>query len=187
MYTIGLRFVIMRLGNIDEIILDFYYLLEINFRLIWVLLHVQSFLECFILNTLSILTIWLIVPFIYPADVYNRGMFNFFAYSCALMSVISFAYFLEKNSKKAFYFHWISDKKANWLSNVFENMNSGFVSFRGGRISYINSSLKKQLKKFKNFTKKYSPTNSEIFIKNQTNAILNNIEKYESKNKFFIH
>lgn len=57
---------------------------------------------------------------------------------------------MDRQQKLAFYFNWQAEAKAKWLNNVFENLNSGFVSFKDGSINNINSFLKNQVEKLNN-------------------------------------
>jgi hypothetical protein len=147
--AIGFRYTIIRFSKVEIFVLFYLYLIDIVIRLVWVLLFIQTFIESFIWNLLSILTIWLTIPFLFSADVYNTAMTNFSSYTCALLVVIAFSYVLSRQQKRAFYFHWMADRKANWLTSVFENMNTGFISIKGEKISYINSFMLNQFKKIR--------------------------------------
>jgi hypothetical protein len=139
---IAFRFAIIKVTNFYSILLFFEYLLEIIVRLIWVVFFLHSFLESLVLNILSLITVWIVVPTLFPEKLYNEEIINTLAYSFVLFSVIIIAYVLERQQKEAFYFHWQADTKAKWLINVFENLNSGFVSIKNSKISYINSYFK---------------------------------------------
>jgi hypothetical protein len=139
---IAFRFAIIKVTNFYSILLFFEYLLEIIVRLIWVVFFLHSFLESLVLNILSLITVWIVVPTLFPEKLYNEEIINTLAYSFVLLSVIIIAYVLERQQKEAFYFHWQADTKAKWLINVFENLNSGFVSIKNSKISYINSYFK---------------------------------------------
>lgn len=140
----------IRISKVDISILFFMFLIDIVLRLTWVLLFIQTFIESFLLNMFSIFTIWLTIPFLFPADYYNTAMTNFSSYSCSILVVIGFSYILSRQQKKGFYFNWVADTKANWLTSVFENMNTGFISIKGEKISYINSFMLNQFKKIRN-------------------------------------
>jgi hypothetical protein len=146
------RFAIFRIVNVSPILLFFQYFFEIIVRLVWVILFLHSFLESLILNTLSLATVWIVIPCLFPPENFKDEMINTLAYSCVLFSVMGIAFILERQQKLAFYFFWLADKKAKWLTNVFENLNSGFLSIKGGKISFINSFFLTQMKKLKTKT-----------------------------------
>jgi hypothetical protein len=172
---ICLRYTMITLVKLDSNIIFYMYLIDINLRLAWVLLFLHSFVESLILNFLSILTIWLTIPFLYTSDQFITEISIYVAYSSCKLVVIFFSYIISWQQKRAFHFHWIADQKANWLTSVFENMKSGFVSIKGGKITYINSFMLNQFKKIKtdsfkdNFTKELKTNNrneskTNIFI-----------------------
>jgi hypothetical protein len=144
---ISFRFTIFRVVKAPSILLFLEYLFEIMVRLTWVVFNLQSFLESFILNTLSLLAVWIVIPTLYLENYLKDELYETMAYSFVLVSVVSIAYILERQQRIAFYYHWKADKKAKWLTNVFENINSGFVSLKNGKVSYINSHLKNLLEK----------------------------------------
>ncbi len=139
------RFLIIKVSYAHFNLLFFQYLIEMIVRLTWVLLFIHSFKESFILNTLSLITVWIVVPSLYVGDSYNDENINTIAYSFVIFGVIVFAYVLEKQQKEAFYYQWLANSKAKWLTNVFENLNSGFVSIKNSKISYINQNFRKFL------------------------------------------
>jgi hypothetical protein len=127
----------------------FEYLFEIVIRLTWVVLYLHSFYQCMILNALSLITVWLVISTLIPEECFNFEMINTSAYSCVIFSIIGIGYLMERQQKLAFYFSWQAEAKAKWLNNVFENLNSGFVSFKDGSINNINCFFKNQLEKLK--------------------------------------
>lgn len=143
------RFAIIRATDASLILLFFEYLIEIIVRLIWVLLFLHSFKESFFLNTLSLVTVWIVVTSLFPEKSFNIEIINTLTYSCVIISVIVIGYILERQQKEAFYFQWQANSKAKWLTNVFENLNSGFVSIKNSKISYVNSYFKKFLQNLK--------------------------------------
>jgi hypothetical protein len=155
------RFEIFKTQSSTSTLIFFQYLIEMFFRLIWVILFLHSFLESLILNSLVILTVWLTVPFLYPTENFKDEMINSLAYSCVIFSVIVIAYIIERQQKLAFYFLWQAASKAKWLNSILDNLNSGFVSIKSGRIKYINSFFINQLEKFKH-TSKFNEEEIEI-------------------------
>jgi hypothetical protein len=147
------RFEIFKTQSSTSTLIFFEYLIEIFVRLIWVVLYIHSFLESLILNSLVILTVWLTVPFLYPTENFKDEMINSLAYSCVLFMVMVIAYIIERQQKLAYYFLWQAASKAKWLTSILDNLNSGFVSIKSGRIKYINSFFINQLEKFKHTSK----------------------------------
>jgi hypothetical protein len=139
----------------------FQYLIEMFVRLVWVILYLHSFLESLILNSLVILTVWLTIPFMYPTENFEDEMITSLAYSCVLFMVMAIAYIIEREQKKAFYFLWQADSKAKWLTSILDNLNSGFVSIKNGKIKYINSFFINHLEKLK-LTSKFTEDVKEV-------------------------
>jgi hypothetical protein len=144
---VNFRYTIFRVAKIEPIFFYFLIIVELIVRLLWVILNLQTFIECLILNTLSLACIWILYPCVFPENIYRDGMINFAAYSSIFFMTVGFAYVLVRQQKMAFYFHRTAQKKANWLDSVFENMNEGFISVRGKVISYINPYIYKVYKK----------------------------------------
>jgi hypothetical protein len=157
----GFRFEIFKKLNSTSTLIFFQYLIEMFVRLVWVILYLQSFLESLVLNSLVILTVWLTIPFMYPTENFQDEMINSLAYSCVLFMVIVIAYIIEIQQKKAFYFLWQADSKAKWLTSILDNLNSGFVSIKNGKIKYINSFFINHLDKLKH-TSKYTEDVKEV-------------------------
>jgi hypothetical protein len=147
------RFEIFKILNSNSTLIFFEYLIEIIVRLIWVILFIHSFLESLILNSLVILTVWLIIPFLYPTEKFREEMINSSAYSLVILSVMVIGYILERQQKMAFYFLWQASSKANLLTSILDHLNSGFVSIKSGRIKYINSLFINHLEKLKQTSK----------------------------------
>jgi hypothetical protein len=167
-FTISTRHIIIYYTNFADSILSVFYLYEINFRLIWVLFYVHSFYENFFLNLFSIATLYLTYPFLSTYEENSKGMQDIKTYSFFLLSVCCFCYILERFLRTSYYYNWSSVKKAEWLSNVLDNMNSGFISLKGGKITFINIFLLKYLKKLKFHCKLESQRNDhQMGISNQ--------------------
>lgn len=143
---IAFRFTIFRIANASIILLFVQYLIETIVRLTWVVFMIHSFLECVILNLISLFTVWIVIPVLIPENLFKDEMINTLNYSFVIFSVISIAYVLDRQKKESFYFNWKNEKKAKKLTNILENLNSGFVSFKSGQITFINSYFKKILK-----------------------------------------
>lgn len=169
---VNFRYTIFRVAKINTVVFYFLVIIEITIRLIWVIIGLQSFLECLMLNGMSIVFMWALYPPVFPKEIFYDGMINYMVYSTALLVCIVFSYVLERQQKLAFYFNWVAEKKAAWLASVFENMNAGFISIRGDTITYINSFLLKQFYKIKRNKEKNNNA-----LERQINVdILNSVE-----------
>jgi hypothetical protein len=149
----GFRFEFFIIYSSMSKMIFFEYLIEMFVRMVWVILFLHSFLESLILNSLVIVTVWLTVPFLYPTENFNDEMINSLAYSCVIFLVMVIAYILERQQKIAFYYLWQSYRKAKWLTSILDNLNSGFVSVKSGRIKYINSFFISHFEKYKHTSK----------------------------------
>jgi hypothetical protein len=137
--------------------------LEIFVRMLWIMLQLNNFFEFFIVNCMIVISVWSVYG-IHP-EVNNIHQYLSLANSISLSILLVFAYFLEKSHKKAFYYNYLNEQKAEWLQNVLDNMKTGYMSIQGENISYINNYLE------------------QIF--NNWNAIefsTDNVSSHESKN-----
>jgi hypothetical protein len=144
---IALRYTMVVEAKVYKLLVFFEYLFEIIVRLMWVFLSLQSFLESFILNGISLITVWIIVPLLFPDSYYQEEMINTLAYSFVLIGIISIAYLVERKDKTAFYLLSQAQTKIDWLTNIFDNLNSALVTLKDGKIIYINSYFRKHFKK----------------------------------------
>jgi hypothetical protein len=136
---VAFRYTIFRVAKVSSILLFLQYLFETIVRLLFLVLLLQSFLESLVLNIISLSTVWLIVPFLIPDEFYNDEILNTLNYSFVILGIISVSYVFQQQQKRAFYFQWKAGNKATWLTNVIENLSSGFISVKNGKINYINS------------------------------------------------
>jgi hypothetical protein len=148
---IAFRYAIFRVVSVTPLLLFLEYLFEIVVRLIWVVGFIHSFVESLLLNLMSVISVWLIVPFLIPEQFYDDEIKNTLNYTLVIVAVIAISYVLEIQQKEAFYYRLQADSKVKRLTNYFENLKSGFVSLKNGKISFINKHLKDILlnKKFK--------------------------------------
>lgn len=159
------RHILLSCTTINDSVVHLAYFLEINIRMIWALYYVHSFYENFLLNFLSIGTILLIVPFLSSYEDNIKAIVDIKTYAFILLVVSCFCYVLERHLRISFYYKWMAEKKFKWLSNVLNNMNSGFVSLKGGNLAFINNFLQKYLKDVKSHSKLITNRN-EILNKN---------------------
>lgn len=139
--NLSMRFVLLRILHVYNDTLFYLLMIEIIIRLTWVILLIQGFYECFFYNFLPIVIALTLEPFIYPTQIFKSGLLNGTACVTNEIVVLILAYFIEKQIKKAFYYFWISNKKNKWLTNIFDNMNTGFFSIKDKKIIFINNYL----------------------------------------------
>ena len=77
--------------------------------------------------------------------------------------------FRSRGNPFFFYFQRFSDNRANYFVNLFENMNTGFLSIKGNKIVRMNSYLIKKLSKYRSNIEKYNPMSN----RNNTDGKLN--------------
>lgn len=142
---IAFRFAIFRVINVTSILLFLQYLIEIMVRLLWVVIFIHSFMESLILNLMSLATVWIIIPLFIPNKFYDDEIMYTINYSFVIFAVIIINFIIEQKQKEAFYYQWQAENRVKSLANTLENLNSGFVSFRGGKINFINSHMKELL------------------------------------------
>lgn len=171
---ISVRFAFLKIVKVSSIMIFFEYFLEIFIRLFWVILYLQSFLECLILNILSLVTVWIVIGSMYPVESLSEEIIITLAYSVVMFSVIGIAWIVERQQKLSFYFKWKAEKKASWLTKVLDNLNSGYILIKKGKINYINSFLLTLLNRL-----------NQLKIKNNQNLITKDLEGKHFKNKLF--
>lgn len=143
------RNIIITCSNIDIVFLHLAYFLELNCRMMWATYYLLSTYELLVLNFFSLAAIFSIVPYISPREINLKGLEDLKTYVFILTFISSFCFVLERQLRISFYYSWEAEKKAKWLSNVLNNMNSGFVSLKCDKIAFINIFLLKYLKNFK--------------------------------------
>jgi hypothetical protein len=147
------------------------YVLEILLRMCFSIFLIQCFLENIILNGLTCILIWVLYLPALDENVILTATYAQLAYTAIFLVLIGFSYVLEKQQKNAFYFQYTHAKKLEWLTNVFENMNTGFLSIRGDKITYMNSFLQNKINKLKqplnkiNYSKRTSTEGKFIITK----------------------
>lgn len=115
--------------------------IDIIFRLIWKILGLVSFLENLILCLITVAFYWPLYASIAEASTISVTLTSMGAYTTAITIAVIFSYFIDKQQKKAFYYFYTANQKAERFSNILDNINSGFISIKGNKISYINEFL----------------------------------------------
>jgi hypothetical protein len=139
-----------------------------------------SFKQIFILNLISTMFLWTYYLLIDNTVSLQHNALIILTYSIFIILITCFAYFFEKQNKKAFYYLSEIDKKGKWSTNVLDNMNNGYIHFKDNKIDFINNFLLDkifQIKRIKALYEKFS--NDEN--KNMTD------EKLESQESIIFH
>jgi hypothetical protein len=123
---------------------------------------IQSFLENFTLNFLTCILLWVTYMPVIDKVFIIISTYSFLIYSTTFIILIGFSYVMEKQQKNTFYFQYSHMKKLEWLTNVLENMNTGFLSIRGDKITYMNSFLQNKLTKIKHSPNKINLSNRTL-------------------------
>jgi hypothetical protein len=123
---------------------------EFFFRLVWIMLKIQGFYETFCINIINLVILWIVYPTVFlrkSSD--NTNYYSLLVYSFFIMMTVLCSYFFDRKQKEYFFLNLLDKKKAKWLTSVFDNMNNGFLSFKGNSIMYCNSFLFQKLFKSK--------------------------------------
>ncbi len=123
-------------------------LLEILFRLSWMIVSLFNFKEFFFLNLIEII---LVFTYLYPTSepsTRNTTFFYLMCYALLFMVITVYGYILDKQSKLSFYLQYIFKDKVDFLNNVFDNINTGILTIRDNKIYEMNSFLQNFLYKF---------------------------------------
>jgi hypothetical protein len=171
---------LLSLKNINIVLIFFLYILEMLFRMVWVLFSIHSFPENLTLNLMTIVLSWMCYLPLVETKELQFTSYNLLAYSVMYLVIIGFSYTVERQQKNAFYFQFTHAKKLEWLTNVFENMNTGILSIRGNKISYINTFLQTKLDKLKQQTNKIN-----ITYRSNTEGKYRNFKQIKSVFYFF--
>lgn len=134
---------------------------EMIIRLVWVLLGLQGFLESFVLIIIAIIFEWVLYGNI-PTKIPMKDLHLFNGtHSIIMLYVLIFSYFMIKQQKVSFFFFKNANAKAEWFSSVLENINTGYLIIKNGKVFYVNSYLYSKLETL-NFT---DETNEESNIR----------------------
>jgi hypothetical protein len=163
---INLRFPLTRFTEVNLIFFFSLLCLELIFRLVWANMGILTFKQHLILNFISIISIFSVYV---PSSSDNerfKSLILMLAITFTLIVSIIFSYFLERHMKKEFYLNYNDKLKTKWFSNVLENMNTGFLSIKNGKVSYINKFLNEKFRKLK-----YLKSNKEMIFANSSESI----------------
>lgn len=145
----NIAFPIFEFLHFNQNIIFLFMTIELTLRIFLVVLELIEFKENAIIIIISIIFTWAIyIPISDTNRRFGNSLLNF-SYSLILITIIAFAYIIERNLKQTFFYNFKLNKQITWLINALENVNSGFFIIKNGEISYINSYLLKVLENTK--------------------------------------
>lgn len=155
-------------------------IMEFLIRIGYVFQGTLNFLESSSLILASCFSYWLFFPFFTNWSIiwYRILIFNvLFLFE----AVINYFYLYQK--KENFYHQKKAELLCHWYINIFNNMNTGFLSIKNNKISYTNRAILDMIFKFKNtneMLEDFKVKESEIHLNNNNNNnsnILTNSDK----------
>jgi signal transduction histidine kinase len=167
------RSILYRTELADNNIFSLLLIIEFFIRIAWLFFNMILFQEALVLNSTIIISLLIFTPIVMPSknslDDYNVP-YNLFLVVFTLIS-----YFHTKQLKESFNFNFNLKSKNRWFSNIMENMNSGFLYLKNGRINYMNNILIEKMMKNKeisNIIEDQNPNKNDTMM-NLTNTFLN--------------
>lgn len=147
--SINFRYPLIHYLKVNNILFYALMTVETMFRLGFIVVNLITFLENFILNCITLFFIWVVYPPIGDPTTELTNMLLLLACSMDVLLVILFGYFLERQRKMAFYYSFTANRKAQWLLNILDNLNNGFISIKNKKIAYINSYMLNKIENYK--------------------------------------
>jgi hypothetical protein len=127
----------------NQIVFYFILLVELVIQLIWIVTATLQFIEILILTILGMITI--LVFYVPISGNAFPSLYYAFAHIASLIVTVCFAFIYEMECKQLFYFLQVEEKKNNWMTNVLDNMNSGFIRIKDNSICYMNRFMEEKL------------------------------------------
>jgi hypothetical protein len=145
---INYRYAVTHFSSADATVFNLLVTVEMILRLTWIIFGLLGFCEMMILNFVTAALLWSIYfPIGYDNGDFMSYVFLRLVHTILLGFVTIFSYFYEKKDKTSFHYLYLFESKYKWFSNIFDNMNTGFLSLKGNKISYINQSLNQTINK----------------------------------------
>jgi signal transduction histidine kinase len=89
----------------------------------------------------------MIIAFLLPTVPWSELKSYFIGYTCLLVLFLLTTYAYVFHAKSTFYYNTKLKNKAAWARGVIDNMSSGFVYVKNGKIKYINKMLTDKIAK----------------------------------------
>jgi hypothetical protein len=136
------RYAVTHFTSADASVYNLLVSVEMILRLTWIIFGLLGFCEMGILNFVTATVQWSIYfPIGYDSEDFMSYFFFRLVHSILLGFLTIFSYFYEKKDKTSFHYLYSFESKYDWFNNIFDNMNTGFLSLKGNKISYINNSF----------------------------------------------
>lgn len=130
------RGIMLNTKDADSNVYALLFVLEYVGRISWVFLLMLIFTEACILNLMIIVALTIYSPVVSKQT--TVGAFNI-PYNLFLILFTVICYFYTRQVKKNFHYNLSLQNKNKWYTNILENMNSGFIYIKDGKISYVNN------------------------------------------------
>jgi signal transduction histidine kinase/CheY-like chemotaxis protein len=111
--------------------------LQYLYRFTWYFSNCLDFLEGFLLTIVMSVSYYLFYGFQTPLVEHNTFSATIFMYVIGALVM----YFYIKEKRKSYYYHTELEKRVNWYGDIFDNMNSGLISFANLSLKYINTTM----------------------------------------------
>jgi hypothetical protein len=147
-----MRYPIVHYKLNEEMLNYLFFAIDIVFRLIWVFMGNISYLESLGISLIDIALLFMWAGLSQTPENLKSAMIRNSAYSVTILLVGILAYLFEALNRRGYYYNHYIQKKNEWLMNVLENMNTGFISVKEGKIRYINKFLESKIENIKEFT-----------------------------------
>jgi hypothetical protein len=134
---------------------------EILFRITYAVLTIFTFKDYLILNLIEIIFIW---AYLYPTSdplITKVTIFFLCCYTFLFSYFSIYVYFLEKQLKSSFFFRYLYEDKYKLMDVLINNINTGILSIKNNKVSYLNDYLKNKLDSIKE--EQEVQTDSKIF------------------------
>jgi CheY-like chemotaxis protein/two-component sensor histidine kinase len=156
------RFYLEMVQNKEQVIGFILLVLDFIFKLFLLSLGTLNITDTFMLCVINSL---IIVGYYLPTVPWADLRTYFIGYSCLLVLFLLITYFLIYQKRSTFYLYTKLKGKFTWCRGVIDNLSSGFIYVKNGKIKYINKMLQGKISKFKTLSNEYNSNTdaNEIF------------------------
>jgi signal transduction histidine kinase/CheY-like chemotaxis protein len=123
--------------KVDNKIYALVFTLQFIYKFSWYFTDCLDFLDGFILNIIHSASAYLFFGF--QAPLSQHYIFSVLTVMYMLGAMVM--YFYVKEKRRSYYYHSGLEKRVNWYSDIFNNMNSGLFSLANMSLKYINSTM----------------------------------------------
>jgi hypothetical protein len=111
-------------------------MIEVLLRITWLLTDLLDFTDSLIINSIRYLIF--LMTYLYE---YDRNYFSIIQYLILLFFISLITYFYTLNKKTLFFVRNLYESKYKQCVDIFENMSSGFIRIKDGKIVYMNKTF----------------------------------------------